>query len=194
MMRVYTRIAFRNDRPSIGGRDRHKNTGDLVFPEGCSAGGGRVRRQKSRQHEEVGRARRLLEWDRVNESMGLVVGCNSRQHNRDRDHHECSRMHQPPAWWRLWSPSVGCDRHECVLSGFQGVSTVHVRPSFKSTARMEATVDHPQGEGGRLHRVDATAVLQPDHCNPALGRAGRAAAAAGGVHLESRTSAHPGGM
>ena len=140
MMRMYTCIALRNNQLPIGGRDCHRYTGDLVFPQGCSAGGRRVRKQKSGQHEQMGSARRLRGWGCLNESIGLVARCTSRQHNGDRDHHECSRMQQPPTWCRLWSPSVlhnaqSCqqrkerDHHERVVSGFRGVSTVHARSS-----------------------------------------------------------------
>ena len=89
-----------------------------------------MQRQKSGQHKEMGRARRLPEWDRVNESKELAVGCTSRQHNRERDHHECSRMHQSPAWWRLWSPSVS-----------------HNAPAASTARDVIATTVSPQDSG-----------------------------------------------
>ena len=54
MMRVYTSIIFRDDQPSIGVRDCHRCTRDLGFPKGCSAGGKKVQKHKSWQHEVDG--------------------------------------------------------------------------------------------------------------------------------------------
>ena len=72
MMRVYTSIIFREEQPSLGVRGYHRWTRDLGFPEGRrSAGGKKVKKHKSWQHEANGQGPKVPET-KSSERVGKI--------------------------------------------------------------------------------------------------------------------------